>query len=163
MLDQKNQITQLTANVSRLQKNATKQQKFTRDLAQLLAVFTARFKTMTSILTYTIEETSASDGVNKKHDDIILNINAQIGTIYRNYKLNTHFAGRPSKIFPWKKFESSQNLQKLCVNGMTPDDIFFKFSTPQYLATSWLPLAINNDSPLPIKMVIEGLEMFTKW
>ena len=134
MLDQKDQITQLTAEVTRLKKESAKQQQFSRDIARLLAVSTAGLGTMASILDYTIGDTDAPDILNKGRDDIILTTNAQIGVIYKNYKLDMQPAGRKSKTAPWDKFEPSKDLEELCVEGMAPADIGSRSPTPQYLA-----------------------------
>ena len=134
MLDQKEQISQLTAEVTRLKKESAKQQQFSRDIARLLAVSTAGLGTMASILDYTIGDTDAPDILNKGRDDIILTANAQIGVIYKNYKLDMQPAGRKSKTAPWEKFEPSKDLEELCLEGMAPADISSRSPTPQYLA-----------------------------
>ena len=98
MLNQKKQISQLTAKITRLKKEFAKQQQFSRDIARLLVVFIAELKTMTSILNYIIEDTDVSNILNKKRDDIILTVNVQIKVIYKNYKLDMQFVNRKSKI-----------------------------------------------------------------
>ena len=98
MLNQKNQIIQLIAKIIRLKKNFAKQQQFFRDITQLLAVFIAKLKTMTSILNYIIENIDVLNILNKKRDDIIFIVNAQIKIIYKNYKLDMQFVDRKSKI-----------------------------------------------------------------
>ena len=133
MLNQKKQISQLTAKIIRLKKKFAKQQQFFRDIARLLAVFTAELETMTSILNYIIEDTDVSDILNKGRDDIIFIANAQIEVIYKNYKLDMQSADRKSKIALWEKFESFKNFEELCLESMTSANISFKFFTSQYL------------------------------
>ena len=88
----------MIAKIIRLKKKFAKQQQFFRDITRLLAVFIAKLKTMTNILNYIIENTDASNILNKKRDYIIFIINVQIKVIYKNYKLDMQFADRKSKI-----------------------------------------------------------------
>ena len=88
----------MITKIIRLKKNFAKQQQFFRDITRLLAIFTAKLKTMTNILNYIIKDIDVSNILNKKRDDIIFIVNAQIKIIYKNYKFDMQFVDRKSKI-----------------------------------------------------------------